>query len=414
MSCSVFNLNFHADSTENLSDTKKRAIIFAPGIGNSPLFLKDKIAFCDLSSKLNAFKNYRYLSDNPAINCDEDGVPVDPDVTCTLCDTGDHLSEYTSNVAKYGVGLICKNMLDMLQENFGSKGWKIVPFYYDFRLSNSVNGEILAELMNKYDEIILIGFSMGGLVISKALTLIDTRKTEIIKVITLGTPYYGSAYTYITFMYGMPMFNDKISNFLADKLTYFRARMRAFMINYLSMYEILPSFEFFNFFDGYIEGMETYEKTVEFLKTQEFNQKSDGTQKNLLEKAEKFHRSLYKDGEHIVKSFDYHFIASGSEHTLVKIKNNGEEVYTMGDGTVMLFSATQGADIYDKNRVSLIHSTHRNLLTCTESLKCVENIIKNKIENKIDNSNSAENDVENNKISSKISNANENSEIEVA
>ncbi|MBE9550190.1 MAG: hypothetical protein IMF09_12365 [Proteobacteria bacterium] len=84
--------------------------------------------------------------------------------------------------------------------NSGASGRKFISFPYDWRLSNLETAQKLATLLDSedaFDELILIGHSMGGLVLRLLLESgeFDHRPwfNSITRLITYGTPHNGAA-----------------------------------------------------------------------------------------------------------------------------------------------------------------------------------------------------------------------------
>jgi pimeloyl-ACP methyl ester carboxylesterase len=89
----------------------------------------------------------------------------------------------------------------------GNPERRFIPYPYDFRRSNADSAEGLAEVLDGFadlDELILIGHSMGGLVLRFLLESGDYDDRDwfpnVTMLITLGTPHFGSpkAVRYLT------------------------------------------------------------------------------------------------------------------------------------------------------------------------------------------------------------------------
>lgn len=73
-------------------------------------------------------------------------------------------------------------------------GYTVKLFQYDWRKSCTDSARDLADFIaaNKYENVILIGHSMGGLVIDHYLALSDANRDNTKAVITLSTPHLGA------------------------------------------------------------------------------------------------------------------------------------------------------------------------------------------------------------------------------
>ncbi len=80
-----------------------------------------------------------------------------------------------------------------MKRNFGSE-YDVIFFPYDWRMSNTASAanKLKAEI-EKYNQVVIIAHSMGGLVASSFIQKYPTSADIYIeKVITLGTPYLGA------------------------------------------------------------------------------------------------------------------------------------------------------------------------------------------------------------------------------
>ncbi|RBP49142.1 lipase/acyltransferase domain-containing protein [Arenicella xantha] len=82
----------------------------------------------------------------------------------------------------------------------GSQGKWFIPFAYDWRLANEVTAAALSDTLNQspsFDEIVLLGHSMGGLVLRYLLESGEFNQQawfgKVTQLITLGTPHHGAA-----------------------------------------------------------------------------------------------------------------------------------------------------------------------------------------------------------------------------
>ena len=124
-------------------------------------------------------------------------------------------------------------------------GYDVIFMPYDWRKSIDDAAATLDELLNLYPNrrTALIGHSMGGLVIARAL---DERAPErAAAVVTVATPYFGSAKSLYVGTYGEPLgdpfapqLTDAFNSILNDAL---REAVLAITPTLPSFYELLPA-----------------------------------------------------------------------------------------------------------------------------------------------------------------------------
>jgi hypothetical protein len=98
---------------------------------------------------------------------------------------------------KYGYMSFYKSLYDLVESKCGENteyGYDVEIFQYDWTKSCAASAADLTEFisLNKYENVILIGHSMGGLVIDNYLALSENNRSNTDAVITLSTPHLGA------------------------------------------------------------------------------------------------------------------------------------------------------------------------------------------------------------------------------
>lgn len=158
-------------------------VVFVPGIMGSELRLRstDEIVWPPtiVEASIGGYKRINKL--------------MDPDLYAStpIVSVGGFVSVYRS---------ILNDIRDCGYSSSGANDRKLISFPYDWRRSNLVTADALADLLDQhgdFEELILIGHSMGGLVLR---LLLESGKYQnrrwfnsITKLITYGTPHNGAA-----------------------------------------------------------------------------------------------------------------------------------------------------------------------------------------------------------------------------
>ena len=109
----------------------------------------------------------------------------------------DEVKTREKNLHDYGNLLLFKEIKTLLNSICMTKNKhkeEIIFFNYDWRLSCDINGDLLTKLINEYDKVTLIGYSMGGLISCKAMCNLF-KKSKLDKIenyISIAVPYNGS------------------------------------------------------------------------------------------------------------------------------------------------------------------------------------------------------------------------------
>lgn len=398
--CSVtlLILNFSRFKKLFLANKKNddKAIIIVPGIGCSTLHYLGRTNniykhgecvffrgdfntwdFLDLKDcAIKALNNYKLLY------CDKNGKPANKYIGL-LTDYKD-VDEYDIKLSKYGFSFMFEKIIKYFEQKYGEKTkhkYKIYLFNYDWRISNEDNGYRLYEEIKKYDGgVIIIGFSMGNLVFSKAATLLykDNKLDKIKAFISTFAPYNGSidAITFLkTGILGYPLFNFLNKFFKIDKVTMVLSK------NYASMYELIPNKTFFKRRKGFLYDFDNcrlnYLQSILYLK----NDKN--INKTLLNNAVTFHDSLYINNKHILDFIKNKVFFLGVGYKTpdsllidrkyvnsIKILSNSD-----GDGTVNnKYGAYPPCDI-DEDEIIYVKSRHNELYSNAKFLIDLSNIV---------------------------------------
>lgn len=200
-------------------------IVFVPGIKGSELFEGD---------------NKRWF---PSTEKDLDLLDITNDLDA---------SSIIRHVTPFGISkmshIIYRGILDKYSQE------EIAPFPYDWRQSifnhvNNLADKIVKESKVSGEKVTLIAHSMGGLLAKLAIQKLEERKElhVINKLITIGTPWHGAPDSFKALLYGEPGVYEKfkqILQFITVKGTRKLARMSP------SVYQLLPSEDYFNHTDG--------------------------------------------------------------------------------------------------------------------------------------------------------------------
>ena len=215
---------------------------------------------------------------------------------------------------------IYRNLFTTLnQNNFLTSKYTIDFFSYDWRLSNGISAQKLDSYINEmgYDNVVLLGHSMGGLVASGYLALGENQRNKVRAIYYLASPLLGSVEMVNVWMneeldaleLELPVSSDILS--IMFHIPGFS--LRVLLSNFQSVYELIPTEKYFSLanknylsYKSYLQTdsseitYTTYSDSIEAL------QRWYGISNTLMNNAESFHDSLYINGAHIsslVKSY---------------------------------------------------------------------------------------------------------------
>ncbi|MDT8717811.1 lecithin--cholesterol acyltransferase [Clostridium sp. 19966] len=336
------------------ADSLRRAIIVLPGIMGSNLEETDGTVVWVTNKWIDGSKQLYYFL-NGTLDCTSDGF-------------SEKAIEPVTGGEEYGAEDTYKKLVTSLKAEFGNS-YDIVFGAYDWRLDNTYSAKQLKKIIDKYDKVSIVAHSMGGLVVSKYISLYGGNKLD--KVITLGTPYWGALNAASTLHTG------QVDEFPAGIKQLMSGTMRSTLLNYPGLNELLPDENYTeksnwlvtserkydNWYDyiwpDYYDKLNDAEDTEAFMEN-DFNSK-------LVEQADSFHKSI-EDTITPIKTVNYTAIVGTGIDTLktVKLVDTSiagietrlsiPEEYSSGDGTVPLLSSTMGEDINYIERPGVSHA----------------------------------------------------------
>ena len=375
-----FKKNKKFQQDDIIVNNGKKAIIIVPGIGCSTLhylgktnnkykhgeciFFRgdfDKWSFLDLkNSALKALSNYNLLA------CNSAGEGIYKNVG--LLENYDGVDPYDIEISKYGFSSMFKNLITYLENKYGKNTdfkYEIFLFNYDWRLDNSYNGERLYKKIKEYDDgVIIIGYSMGNLITSKAAKLLyDDNDIDRIKLFLSTFPVYNGATQAVYFLKTGKIANNTLFNIL-NKFYKIDLVLIYLSKNYPAMYQLMPTKEFSKRNKGFMIDNDNlklnYRQSMNYLK------KDKNLNQNLINQAIKFHEDLYVNNKHILNYIKnkYFFIGCGFEtgDTLKINRNNYKDIlhfsYSDGDGTVNYKLSADPPCECDSENIVLFKSNH--------------------------------------------------------
>lgn len=387
---------------EKESTNARKAIIISPGIYASGLFYRGKTCnkyyknesiWMPLDDKnrwrmIKGVAKFKFFHSD--LHCDENGKPINDNIGLPLEDE-DFPNSVDKDVAKYGVGNSCKKLMDILTKQFPD--YKVIMYNYDWRLDIDKAAESLTEEIQKHDEVILIGYSLGGIVACRSAVLINKLGdlSKIKKYISVAVPYNGTVEALYVLNKGMRVENDFMGKII--KILGIPNIIKNMAKNCSAAYQMLPSKDYFKRAkNGYITDMSdhtlSYDETLEFLKNCDFSKKSDGTTKKFLDKPQRIYDSLIVNGKHILTYLDYHIIAGCGLDTMSVLKINCQkkggviiEKYVDGDGSIALNESAIPFDDIDSHRIFKLKGRHQFLLGNNKVIENIINTIKHDVSN---------------------------------
>lgn len=382
------------DIQETIVDPNaKKAIIILPGITGSELcagedyttLINTKINKGDtvwvpkeLYKTINSFTN----SDFDFSEFSTEGLVNFTYSLVMLSNNDDGTSKYNveaKNVEKgddiIGTLATYNTLYDQLSAKF-SKTHDVIFFSYDWRMPTQTAASELEEFINEndYTHVTFVCHSMGGIVAAQYLSANDENFAKTERLVTLGTPYGGSARALMTLQKGR-YFDISI----ADE------PIRELSRNMTSIYELLPTSDQIINHGGYIfnNGMRLdSEATVSFIensaKTNEYDSES-ALNSLLFNNALEAHSALYKNEGHIINdpALDAYMIAGYNSETVNEIyEENGIITHTKatnyGDGTVTCESACYfNGKLFDNPIYFLNGVSHQDLVKDANSIQLV-------------------------------------------
>lgn len=313
------------------------------------------------------FKKGQVAMDILQLSCDSDGKSKRVIETAGKNDRefGDD-----KNDSEYGATSFYTKIMNDLKKEYGDEDAMFLNYDWRFGIDTAateLKGEINT-FAKKHDITYLVAHSMGGLVSCIYLkNLVDSSVKDKIRLITLGTPYYGAPQALYGFATGklLPMNIAEATLFKIIK-------------NIRSAYDLLPTKDYVDKYKYFVQINKSNNATVteDFVKTNKFIDRNFNS--TLRKEAETAHNDLK-----VKDVFNKHkfscAIAGYGKSTIEKVNRisskNGityelEKTYR-GDETVPLISSTMAGGI-DKNRLLYINEGHGALAKNNEVIKFVK------------------------------------------
>lgn len=371
------------------SEKIKRAIIVVPGYMASGLFWNAKSNYLynkgelvwllsNSEERLLTCKNvYKFMWTYQDVALDGNGGPKDKRIG--KAEFFEFPRKVDEEVYKYGVCNGYKNLIETLSNNF--KNTEVKLFNYDFRLDNNVNAEFLEEEIKKYDEVILIGHSNGGVLIAKTLSgvLNKGQNLNILKgCFFIAVPFQGTLVAINAAINGENTYPTNILNVLLPYAPISRYLSRT----YITTYQLMP------------KQVEKFivDKNHNPIKKEEFSNimkskldKDQTAQRNSIDGLSSYYDSLFVDSKFVLSTLDcpiYSILGEGFKtESSAKLTDKSFEVIshsTRGDGRVLRSSSypPPGNDFHIPGKLKIFNALHGYLQQTSQ----VVNYIKNEIE----------------------------------
>ncbi|MCL5667064.1 MAG: hypothetical protein M1383_04820 [Patescibacteria group bacterium] len=342
--------------TDTPQQPAKNPVLLIPGIMGTEIYKGSEKLWPDVNrmfySSSDDFLNPLSLNDG--------GVPIYTDVVL-----GDIVGK-PNTLFDYSQGLIN----DLKSQSY-TENQTLFTFPYDWRkeLGSVANNE----LKNKIDEVLntassakvdVIAHSQGGLLIKKLLYDHPEYQEKINKIIFVGVPNLGAPKAAKALLYGDSMDISFLGMGLNPEEIKFLAH------NMPSVYELLPSGEYFNHSGGYLGAAQpawvslldtgnvfNYEATNQYLTAQNLNN-------NLIVQAANFHQPDYDNLSFSGSGIKTYNIVGCQQPSLSAVLDRGKESpllrYGPGDGTVPVFSAS---NIPGATTFYALNSNHGEMLS---------------------------------------------------
>lgn len=311
----------------------------------------------------------------------------------------------------YGSVDVYKDLAESLVNNEKLSDYNIIFFSYDWRLSNVDIANELEKFINtnKYEDVILVAHSMGGLACTCYLSN-EVNKAKVDKFIAIGTPFLG-ANKAINVVESGQFFDGLIGSIIAPVANGF---IKDIIKNCPSAYELFPPeqivsmkdynileelsysylgcgcFSCFNSGPQVENIVHAYDKYTEIF-TNRWNRNIPNISR-FLSNAQLFHNRLYKNDRSILLDdvdlyniVGYNINTIGTSQIIYDVADvgedqNGELTYTMmddGDGTVTFVSSTMNNTLPHDKSYRVKDVDHLGLVSDESVIKLISNIILN-------------------------------------
>lgn len=398
---SITTVNCENVKAENANADKKRAIIVVPGIYTSGLFYcgqtckkyyKNEAVWLPLDSNhkwrmIKGIAKFRFFYND--LYCDENGKPVNKNIGL-LPENSQLPYLVDEDIAKYGVANSYKKLVDTLATHFPKDS--VFLYNYDWRFDIDKAATNLAQEIQKYDEVVLVGHSLGGIVACRSAVLLQKLGCldKIKKYISIAVPYNGTAEAFFVLNKGLLTENDFMGKII--EILGVPKIIRNMAKNCEIAYQMLPNKNYLERAQkkGYLcdktGHVFDYDRTLEYIKECDFSKKQDGKIKSFLNAPHAIYDSLIVDSNHILNYLDYHIIAGFGLKTMslfgIDPKNHENitiEEYVDGDGSIALNESALPFDNIDSSRVSKVNGRHQFLIGDSKVIKKIVDIIENNV-----------------------------------
>lgn len=267
------------------------------------------------------------------------------------------------------------------------EGYDFVSFAYDWRQEISVTAQLFDQFLMSYNskkEIIIVAHSMGGLLAKLTINKHEdgVYKNKIKKIITLGTPWYGSMDSYKTLKYGNSI------DFFKYPLVITKELSKDLSKGFPSTYQLLPHSLYFS------RVQESYNVEAYTIQGEQLNDFESLYKKQLMVEYEgivedypvtstfyEFHDYINRETQ-----VEHHEIVGVGRLSIVSINENAfDEVNATrqdGDGVVPRFSAVSGSA--NKNYF-IPNAMHQKLPKYPNVIELIKRIINNEVIKETDN-----------------------------
>lgn len=254
---------------------------------------------------------------------------------------------YAPSPTQYGSEDTYKSLVQSLNNKYKSN-YDVWFFSYDWRLDVKAAAGSLKTALQEYSEVILVCHSMGGIVASAYVQMLvdkDISTPAVTKMITIGTPYTGSAKAIHVMETG-----ELIEKKSGDGYELTRT-LKALAPNYTSVYQLLPTKDYSTSY-LYVGGIsKSHTQARSYLKGLSWAS-SGGVEKPLWVHVDMLYNMLCHNGTHIANNGSllttYKLYGTGKD-TISRVNYNSSGTYgtptynNQGDGTVLSASATNNS-----------------------------------------------------------------------
>lgn len=311
--------------------TKNRAIIILPGT---------------IGSKLLTSSGSQIWPPNGIII--DDVLRLKSQLKCNTSGFSENvIRTWAPSNTEYGADDTYKTLVQSLNNRFGSE-YDILFFSYDWRLDVKGIAGSLKTALQYYPEVILVCHSMGGIVGSAYVQLLidtNTPRPVVSKMITIGTPYTGSAKAVHVMETGELIANKSNDGYLLT------GTLKELAPNFTSVYQLLPTKDYSINYLSVGNVSKSHSQARNYLKTLAWAT-NGGAEKPLWNNVDTLYAMLCRSGTHIANNSSlletYKLYGTGKD-TISKVNYNSNKAYGVptynnaGDGTVLSSSATNGS-----------------------------------------------------------------------